>query len=127
MSLSKFVSKVSISPSSHVNSELPHCYRLGDESRAPTPKPRPKTTGPRKMDRRSSNRSPKGAWFSEAPSPLVRPLSAGVVNPHPRINVDHVLAEGRFRANDPAIPLIAAIKSEIERVSLPGSTADLRN
>lgn len=95
--------------------------------RAPTPKLRPKTTGQRKTDQRPTSRSPKGAWSSEAPSPLVRPLSAGVVNPYPRINVDHVLAEGRFKANDPAIPLIAAIKSEIERVSLPGSTADLRH
>lgn len=69
----------------------------------------------------------RGAWSSKAPSPLVRPLSAGIVNPYPRINVDHVLSEGKFKANDPAVPLIAAIKSEIEKVSLPGSTTDLRN
>ncbi|XP_060531947.1 uncharacterized protein LOC132705394 [Cylas formicarius] len=85
-------------------------------------KPRPKTTDPRKPD--PSAVGPRGAWSSTAPSPLVRPLSAGVVYA-PRVNVDHVLAEGRFRPSDPAIPLIEAIKSEIERVSLPGSTTNL--
>jgi hypothetical protein len=44
----------------------------------------------------------------------------------PKINVDHVLAEGKFKASDPAVPLIAAIKNEIEKCSLPGSTTDLR-
>ncbi|KAG5866724.1 hypothetical protein JTB14_000537 [Gonioctena quinquepunctata] len=98
--------------------------RSSEELKAPTPKPRPKTTDLRKVDQQATS-GPKGAWSSKAPSPLVRPLSAGIINPYPRVNVGHVLAEGQFQANDPAIPLIAAIKSEIERVSLPGSTADL--
>ncbi|KAJ8926390.1 hypothetical protein NQ314_021174 [Rhamnusium bicolor] len=101
--------------------------RPGDDMKAPTPKPRPKTSDLRKVDHRPGSSGPKGAWSSAAPSPLVRPLSAGIINPHPRVNVDHVLSEGKFRANDPAVPLIAAIKSEIEKVSLPGSTTDLRD
>lgn len=51
---------------------------------------------------------------------MQRPITA------PTVNVAHILAEGKFKPNDPAIPLIAAIKSEIEKCSLPGSTADLR-
>ncbi|CAH0560395.1 unnamed protein product [Brassicogethes aeneus] len=93
-----------------------------DEEVAPIPKPRPKTTDPRKVIKTPS---PKGAWSSKAPSPLVRPLSSGIIN-HPKINVDHILAEGKFHHNDPAVPLIEAIKTEIDKCSLPGSTADLR-
>ncbi|KAJ8949709.1 hypothetical protein NQ318_013578 [Aromia moschata] len=101
--------------------------RSNEDLKAATPKPRPKTSDLRKVDQSPGSSGPKGAWSSKAPSPLVRPLSAGIINPHPRINVDHVLSEGKFKANDPAVPLIAAIKSEIERVSLPGSTTDLRD
>ncbi|KAJ8919345.1 hypothetical protein NQ315_003929 [Exocentrus adspersus] len=99
--------------------------RPNDEMKAATPKPRPKTSGSVKDQLGISG--PKGAWSSKAPSPLIRPLSAGILNPQPRINVDHILSEGRFKVNDPAVPLIAAIKSEIEKVSLPGSTTDLRD
>lgn len=100
--------------------------RSADNLKAPTPKPRPRTTDLRKVDQPPGG-ARKGAWSSAAPSPLVRPLSAGIINPYPRVNVDHVLAEGSFRANDPAVSLIATIKSEIERISLPGSTTDLNN
>lgn len=93
--------------------------------RAPTPKPRPKTSFQRIEN--ENPKTPKGAWSSKAPSPLVRPLSAGIINPTARINRDHILAEGRFRPNDPVIPLITAIKTELERVSLPGSTNDVRD
>ncbi|XP_074038328.1 uncharacterized protein isoform X2 [Leptinotarsa decemlineata] len=99
--------------------------RSTDDLKAATPKPRPKTTDLRKMDHQAGG--PKGAWSSTAPSPLVRPLSAGIINPYPRVNVNQVLAEGKFKENDPAVPLIAAIKSEIERVSIPGSITDLNN
>ncbi|XP_056636650.1 uncharacterized protein LOC130445148 [Diorhabda sublineata] len=97
--------------------------RSTDDLKAPPPKPRPRTTDPRKVDQPPTG--PKGAWSSTAPSPLVRPLSAGIINPYPRVNVDHVLAEGKFSPNDPALSLIATLKSEIERISLPGSTTDL--
>ncbi|CAG9864711.1 unnamed protein product [Phyllotreta striolata] len=100
--------------------------RSSDNLRAPTPKPRPRTTDLRKVEQPPGN-APRGAWSSTAPSPLVRPLSAGVINPYPRVNVDQVLAEGAFRPNDPAVTLIATIKSEIEKISLPGSTAELNN
>ncbi|XP_044254023.1 uncharacterized protein LOC123004699 isoform X2 [Tribolium madens] len=89
----------------------------------PTVRPRPKTTDPRRMLPSPGSTKPKGAWASTAPSPLIRPLSADIT---PKINVEHILAEGKFRANDPAVPLIAAIKSEIEKCSLPGSTTDVR-
>ncbi|XP_072383378.1 uncharacterized protein [Diabrotica undecimpunctata] len=100
--------------------------RSTDDLKAPTPKPRPRTTDLRKVDQRPSG-APKGAWSSTAPSPLVRPLSAGIINPYPRVNVDHILAEGKFNPSDPAVNLIATIKSEIERISLPGSTTDLNH
>ncbi|KAL3267108.1 hypothetical protein HHI36_011248 [Cryptolaemus montrouzieri] len=83
-------------------------------------KARPRTSFTRKPE---STTKPKGAWTSSAPSPLVRPLSAGIIAP--RINVDHIQAEGKFRESDPAIPLIAAIKTELQKCSLPGSTTDL--
>lgn len=94
---------------------------------APTPKPRPKTAIFKKpFDGIEGVSGPRGAWASSTGSPLVRPVSAGVIN-RPRVNVEHILAEGRFRPNDPAVPLIAAIKTEIEKCSLPGSTTDLRH
>lgn len=95
------------------------------EELIPVPRQRPKTTDLRKVVETPSNKSPKGAWSSQAPSPLVRPLSAGIIS-HPKINVGQVLAEGKFKQNDPAVPLIEAIKTEIGKCSLPGSTADLR-
>lgn len=93
-----------------------------------TMRPRPKTTEFRRAPQSPRSKGPKGAWASTAPSPPVRPLSADVIvtTKKPQVNVDLVLAEGRFRINDPAVPLIAAIKNEIEKCSLPGSTADLR-
>lgn len=89
---------------------------------------RPKTTGGNKPPQAPG---PSYAWCSTAPSPLVRPLSAapkivtspGILKP-PRVNVEHVLAEGTFRPSDPAISVIEAIKSELEKTSLPGSPVD---
>ncbi|XP_066146988.1 uncharacterized protein [Euwallacea fornicatus] len=117
----------------------------------PTLRPRPKTTG----TKYPHSTTPSYAWSSTAPSPLIRPVSAapkidsthtsaapsristalgesfeigkapgGILKP-PRVNVEHVLAEGRFRPSDPAISVIEAIKSELEKVSLPGSSTDL--
>lgn len=94
----------------------------------PTVRPRPKTSDARKIIQVPGSEPPKGAWASKAPSPMVRPLSAGnFQTPHvtPRVDVNLVLAEGKFQANDPAIPLIAAIKDEIGKCSLPGSTTNL--
>nr|CAI5863776.1 unnamed protein product [Callosobruchus analis] len=98
--------------------------RAADDLKASTPRQRPKTTDLRKADHQMA---PKGAWSSKAPSPLIRPLSACVVQPKtPGVNVEHILSEGRFRKDDPAVSLIRTIKSEIERVSLPGSATALR-
>ncbi|KAK9872170.1 hypothetical protein WA026_016223 [Henosepilachna vigintioctopunctata] len=91
-----------------------------DENVQPTLKPRPRTSFSRKAE---SNTKPKGAWTSSTPSPLVRPLSAGILAP--RLNVEHIQAEGKFSESDPAIPLIAAIKTELQKCTLPGSTTDL--
>lgn len=76
------------------------------------------------MTQTPGNEPPKGAWASKAPSPMVRPLSAGhFQTPRitPRVDVDIVMADGKFQTNDPAIPLIAAIKDEIGKCSLPGN------
>ncbi|XP_045479793.1 uncharacterized protein LOC123684544 isoform X2 [Harmonia axyridis] len=89
----------------------------------PDLKPRPKTSVGRKPERAGAK--PKGAWTSSTASPLVRPMSAGIVAP--KVNVEHIQAEGKFRESDPAIPLIAAIKTELEKCSLPGSTTDLND
>ncbi|RZB40172.1 uncharacterized protein BDFB_005771, partial [Asbolus verrucosus] len=110
-------------PPIEVKSHSAISNRPNEEIQA-TIRPRPKTTDPRRVIQSPGSTKPRGAWASTAPSPLIRPLSADISKP--RINVDHVLAEGKFKANDPAVPLIAAIKSEIEKCSLPGSTADLR-
>ncbi|XP_017772514.1 PREDICTED: uncharacterized protein LOC108559681 isoform X2 [Nicrophorus vespilloides] len=69
----------------------------------------------------------KGAWTSSAPSPLVRPISAPYMRPNtaPNVDLEHILAKGSLSHNDPAIPLIAAIKKEIGRSALPGSTSNL--
>ncbi|XP_022903156.2 uncharacterized protein [Onthophagus taurus] len=96
--------------------------RLPDENQSM--KPRPKTSDPRRPPT-GAHVEPRGAWDSHAPSPLARPLSAGVLRQQPKIDVAHILAEGQFKTNDPAVPLIAAIKSEIGKCSLPGSTTNL--
>ncbi|XP_076252791.1 uncharacterized protein LOC143191505 isoform X1 [Rhynchophorus ferrugineus] len=122
-------------------------FRLGEGTDSSTVRARPKTTGAKTPDPYSAG--PSCAWSSTVPTPLTRPVSAapklssaassrpptaqrgssalqrtpGAVQP--RVNVDQVLAEGRFRPSDPAISVIQAIKTEIERVSLPGSTSDL--
>ncbi|KRT82503.1 hypothetical protein AMK59_4406, partial [Oryctes borbonicus] len=103
--------------------------RSADEVQ-PNVRPRPKTSDPRRPPSTTQYaEQPKGAWDSKAPSPLVRPLSAGVlsrfINPTPIVDTLHVNAEGSFAHNDPAVPLIAAIKKEIGKCSLPGSTTDL--
>lgn len=94
----------------------------------PTLRPRPKTSDPKRVVIIPGEEPPKGAWASKAPSPMVRPLSAGHFQHSmftPRVDVDLVLAEGKFHPNDPAIPLIAAIKDEIGKCSIPGSTTNL--
>lgn len=91
-------------------------------------KRRPKTSDPRRVTLSPVIYPLKGAWTSKAPSPLVRPLSAGPLQRPsftPQVDVDQILAEGKLQPNDPAISLIAAIKTEIEKCSLPGSTANL--
>lgn len=98
-----------------------------DDEMQPSIKPRPKTSEPRRalLLQAPINEPIKGAWSSKAPSPLIRPLSAGhfqkTPRVTPRVDVDLVLAEGKFQANDPAVPLIAAIKDEIGKCTLPGS------
>lgn len=96
-------------------------------------RPRPKTCEPRRFVLTTSSPAgelPRGAWMSTTPSPLVRPMSAGPTQQRPitapTVNVAHVLAEGKLRPNDPAVPLIAAIKTELEKCLLPGSITDLR-
>lgn len=103
-------------------------FRPNDEFHADL-RPRPRTTDLRRVVTSPHSEPPRGAWMSYTPSPLVRPVSAGPVRrpvTAPTVNVAHVLAEGKLKPSDPAVPLIAAIKSELERCSLPGSTTDLR-
>lgn len=55
---------------------------------------------------------PRGAWGS-------RPLSAGPFHrPNlPEVDTRRILADSRFLPEDPAIPLIASIKKELEKFS----------
>lgn len=55
---------------------------------------------------------PRGAWGS-------RPLSAGPFHRPslPEVDTVRVLADGRLAQNDPAVPLIAAIKTELQKFS----------
>ncbi|XP_018330536.1 uncharacterized protein LOC108740646 [Agrilus planipennis] len=89
-------------------------------------KPRPKTSYGR-ASRSSEITKPKGAWNSHTPSPLTRPVSAGILKKHrpPQVDVDQILAEGALKPDDPALTLINSIKTEIKKCSLPGSTANL--
>ncbi|XP_030766460.1 uncharacterized protein LOC115890385 [Sitophilus oryzae] len=96
-------------------------------STAPSPLIRPVSAAPILPSAASSNASSRVPTAPGIDSGLRR-MSSGALGSSenlPRVNVDHVLAEGRFRPSDPAISVIEAIKSEIERVSLPGSTTDL--
>ncbi|KAK4887701.1 hypothetical protein RN001_003972 [Aquatica leii] len=70
----------------------------------------------------------RGAWATNAPSPLSRPVSAGPLSRRiqtPQIEVNRILTEGVLSPSDPAVPLIAAIKTELGKCSLPGSTTNL--
>lgn len=91
-------------------------------------KPRPKTSDPRRVAPSPGVEPPKGAWSSATPSPLVRPLSAPYPKHHsnfPVIEMERIVADGALTASDPAVPLIAAIRTELEKCSLPGSTTNL--
>lgn len=57
-----------------------------------------------------TGRQPHGAWST-------RPLSAGPFHRPslPEINVTRVLADTQLAPEDPAVPLIAAIRKELEK------------
>ncbi|XP_031341169.1 uncharacterized protein LOC116169264 isoform X2 [Photinus pyralis] len=108
-----------------VKSHSANMTRPPDDVQADTQR-RPKTTEPRRA--LAASKPPRGAWATNAPSPLSRPLSAGPLQrrpPPPRVDVDRVLTEGALSPSDPAVPLIAAIKTQLGRCSLPGSTTNL--
>lgn len=92
---------------------------------------RPKTSDSRRIAPSPGVDPPRhGAWGSGQPSPLVRPLSAGPfhrpnVPAPPKVDTERILADSRLPENDPAVPLIAAIKTELHKCSLPGSTTNL--
>lgn len=57
---------------------------------------------------------PRGAWGS-------RPLSAGPFHRPtlPEVDTRRILTESRLPPEDPAVPLIASIKKELEKFSPP--------
>ncbi|CAB3359900.1 Hypothetical predicted protein [Cloeon dipterum] len=118
------------------------------------PAPRPRTTEPHRPSlmqqprrrpllpaSRASSAGPRGAWEtpSEPVSSGVRPLSAGPFHrplkeaagrppPHPpTVRANYILADSQLGRDDPAVPLISAIKSELKKFhscsscSIPGS------
>ncbi|GBP55799.1 hypothetical protein EVAR_50215_1 [Eumeta japonica] len=84
----------------------------------------------------SSNAGPSGLGearpltsFPRAPPPARRPPPARAwdqpqMPPTPTVNPAFVLSEGRLPPEDPALPLISAIKSEIQRVREHSRTDD---
>lgn len=76
---------------------------------------RPRTSLPRRDDQDevipetgTSGSHPRGAWGS-------RPLSAGPFHrPNlPEVDINRILADSELPPEDPAVPLIAAIKKEL--------------
>lgn len=81
----------------------------------PPIRPRPKTSDPRRIH---TFDTPKCAWGSGAPSPLVRPLSAGSFHKPtlaPHICPVQILPEGRLSSHHPAVPIIKSIKDELKQ------------
>jgi hypothetical protein len=93
---------------------------------------------------RVGSAGPRGAWETPGDVPTVRPLSAGPFHrprlpeackppPYrgcsPRISTERILSDAELPATDPAVPLISAIKDELQRLQgctscstpLPGS------
>lgn len=92
-----------------------NCYSPA-ESPASYPKIRPRTSLPRNgledsiPETGNAGPPPRGAWGS-------RPMSAGPFHrPNlPEVNVTRVLADSHLAPEDPAVPLIAAIRKELEK------------
>ncbi|KAF5305934.1 hypothetical protein FQR65_LT07545 [Abscondita terminalis] len=85
---------------------------------------RPKTSDAK---RSLASKPTRGAWATNAPSPLSRPVSAGPLSRRfqpPQVEVGRILTEGVLTPSDPAVPLIAAIKTELGKCSLPGVNRD---
>lgn len=85
---------------------------------------RPKTTDSRRP-RTAANRGPKGAWDSPNCRTPARPVSAGPFQGGlPVVDKTLILVDSDLSPNDPAVPLIAAIKDELKKFEhpLPGST-----
>ncbi|XP_047004636.1 uncharacterized protein LOC124622891 [Schistocerca americana] len=110
-----------------VSAQRPHTTELRRPATASTP-----LTGAAR---------PRGAWGTVEHSPLSsagrsRPLSAGPFHrprlpTAPEVDCALVLCDSRLAPSDPAVPLIAAIKEELQKfsdsaqppVTLPGSTS----
>ncbi|KAF5304567.1 hypothetical protein FQA39_LY09618 [Lamprigera yunnana] len=93
-------------------------HRLPDEVKADL-QTRPKTSGPRSP--LQMNKPVRGAWVTNAPSPLSRPVSAGIL----QRKTTPKDVERALSPSDPAVPLIATIRKELGKCSLPGSTSNL--
>ncbi|XP_014271643.1 uncharacterized protein [Halyomorpha halys] len=88
---------------------------------------RPKTTDACRPSTAGVSRMPRGAWGATPPSsppksaPL-RPLSAGPFHT-PTLEPAWILTDAALKSTDPAVPLIKAIKSELDKFpyAMPGS------
>ncbi|XP_059483454.1 uncharacterized protein LOC132201358 [Neocloeon triangulifer] len=147
-------------PSPKVDSRVHSAAYLRVSSPADSPPaPRPRTTEPRRPSlmqqprrrpllpaSRASSAGPRGAWETpgEPATAGIRPLSAGPFHrplrdagrppAHPpRICADYILADSQLGQADPAMPLISAIKSELQKFhscsscSIPGSISPSPN
>ncbi|EEB13876.1 hypothetical protein Phum_PHUM262910 [Pediculus humanus corporis] len=78
---------------------------------------RPNTTGSKRPQSSLVTQGRlKGAWETPSCSTLSRPLSAGIFQEtSPRIDKRFIYANSELSPNDPAIPLIAAIKNELKK------------
>uniref|UniRef100_A0A8D8Z070 Uncharacterized protein n=1 Tax=Cacopsylla melanoneura TaxID=428564 RepID=A0A8D8Z070_9HEMI len=90
--------------------------------------PRPRTSTdliPVRPSTSNGMASPRGAWDTNPSTPgsrpQARPLSAGPFH-RPTLEPAIVLADGVLSPSDPAVPLIEAIKRELDRFPPVGSS-----
>lgn len=89
---------------------------------------RPKTTDSKRPATAIIGRPPRGAWEGTTPTtppsrPPPRPLSAGPFH-KPMLEPARILSNATLQPSDPAVPLIAAIRQELDKFPsmLPGAS-----
>lgn len=88
---------------------------------------RPKTSAnatDQRQDTQKSVPKPRDAWDSHPTTPArphSRPLSAGPFH-RPTIYPELILSDAQLSPNDPAVPIISAIKQELDKIPTYKST-----